>query len=75
MGFGRGQPTTTWKLSGILVALGAIGIGFILLALEIGTTSNTDATHYTQGFYACIGVGIMLIGSSWILARAAPRMK
>jgi hypothetical protein len=67
--------TNWWKLSGFVVFAGAlmIGIGFIILGLEAVATSGYD--NYVGAFYACIGVGIALIGLSWAFARMAPRVK
>lgn len=73
--FGARPPTTTWMLSGVLVAVGSIivGIGFVLLAFELNSPANY--LRYLEGFYCCLGVGIMVVGSSWILARAGPRVR
>lgn len=75
VGYAPPPQTNWWMLSGVMIAIGAlcIGIGFIVLGLEIVAT--TYSPNYEAAFYALLGVGIVFIGLSWPFARMTPRMR
>lgn len=64
------RPPTNWKMvSGWVLFLGIalIGIGFLLYAIAIA--QNSFGAYIAEDFLGLLGVGIIVIGLSFALAR------
>lgn len=74
-GYALVRRANWWFASGLMIMFGGIliGLGFVFLAY--GVVMASSSPNYPAAFYSFLGFGIMLISSSWALARIEPRTK